>query len=78
VKLYGSVQRRRDGLTLGHAELEEHTQRIMPLTHQYAFEGTDHFDPEEVMKISQTIHFERCCQLTFYTVDILEVGTGDD
>jgi hypothetical protein len=50
----------------------------MPLTHQYAFGGMDHFDPEEVMKISQILHFERCYQLTFYTVDFLEVSTGDD
>jgi hypothetical protein len=50
----------------------------MSLAHQYAFGGTDHFDPEEVMKVSQILYFERCCQLTFYTVDFLEVGTGDD
>ena len=50
-KLDGSIQRRRDGLTLCHPELEEHTQHVMSLVDQYAFEGADHFDPEKVMKV---------------------------
>ena len=50
-KLDGSVQRSRDGLTVGHPEFEEHTQHIMALADQDAFGGTDHFDPEEVMKV---------------------------
>jgi hypothetical protein len=78
VKLYGSIQRRRDGLTFSHPELEEHTQPVVPLTHKYAFGGTDHFDPEEVMKISQILHFERCCKLALHAVDFLQVDTGDD
>jgi hypothetical protein len=44
---YGSVQRRRDGLTVSHPELEEHIQRIMLLADQYAFRSTDHFDPRK-------------------------------
>jgi RNA-binding protein YlmH len=58
--LYSSVQRRRDGLKVGHPELEEHIQCIMSLADQYAFKSTDHFDPEEVMKVSQILHVERC------------------
>jgi hypothetical protein len=54
----GSVQRCRDGLTIGHPELEEHTQHIMALANQYAFGGTDHFDPKEVMKVPQILHVE--------------------
>ena len=50
-KLHGSIQRSRDGLTVGHPELEEHTQHIMALADQYAFGGMDHFDAEEVMKV---------------------------
>ena len=50
-KLYGSVQRSRDGLTVGHLEFEEHTQHVMSLADQYAFGGADHFDPEKVMKV---------------------------
>ena len=46
-KLYGPIQRRRDGLTVGHPELEEHTQHVVSLADQYAFGGMDHFDPEE-------------------------------
>jgi hypothetical protein len=76
--LDGSVQRRRDGVTFGLPELEEHTQRIMTLAHQYAFGGTDHFDPKEVMKVPQILHFERSCKLTLYSVDFFEIGTGDD
>jgi hypothetical protein len=76
--LDGSVQRRRDGLTIGHPELEEHTQRIMALVDQYAFGGTDHFDPEEVMKVPQILHVERCYKLMLYSVDFVKIGTGDD
>jgi hypothetical protein len=51
----------------------------MPLIHQYAFGGgMDLFDPEEAMKISQILHFERCCQLASYTGGFPAVGTGDD
>jgi hypothetical protein len=56
--LDGVVQRRRDGLTIGHPELEEHIQRIMALADQYAFGGMDHFDPEEGMKVPQILHVE--------------------
>jgi hypothetical protein len=76
--LDGSVQRRRDGLTISHPELEEHIQHIMSLVDQYAFGSTDHFDPEEVIKVPQILHVERYCKLTFYSVDFLEIGTGDD
>ena len=68
-KLHGSVQRSRDGLTVGHPEFEEHTQHVMTLADQYAFGGTDHFDPEELMKVSQILHVERCCQLQLHAVD---------
>ena len=57
-KLDGSVQRSRDGLTVGHPEFEEHTQHVMTLADQYAFGGMDHFDPEEVMKVPQILHVE--------------------
>jgi hypothetical protein len=30
----------------------------MTLADQYAFGGTDHFDPEEVMKVLQILHVE--------------------
>jgi hypothetical protein len=76
--LYGSVKRCRDGLTVGHPELEEHIQRIMPLADQYAFKSMDHFDPEEVMKVSQILHVERCCKFTFHTADFIAIGTSDD
>jgi hypothetical protein len=68
---------RRDGLTVGHHELEEHIQHVMMLADQYTFGSTDHFDPEEITKVSQILHVERCCKLSFYSVDFLEVGTGD-
>ena len=70
-KLDGSVQRSRDRLTVGHPEFEEHTQHVMSfnLADQYAFGGTDHFDPEEVMKVPQILHVERCRQLELYVVD---------
>ena len=57
-KLDGSILRRRDELTIGHPEFEEHTQHIMTLADQYAFGGTDQFDPEEVMKVPQIVHVE--------------------
>ena len=44
-KLDGSIQRSRDRLTVRHPEFEKHTQDIMVLADQYAFGGTDHFDP---------------------------------
>jgi hypothetical protein len=78
VVLYGSVQRCRDGLTVGHPELEEHIQRIMPLADQYAFRSADYFDPKEVMKVSQILHVERCCEFALHTADFVEIGTGDD
>ena len=43
-----------DGLTVFHPKLEEHTQHIMSLADQYAFEGADHFDPDEVMKVPRS------------------------
>ena len=49
-KLDGFIQRSRDGLTVNHPELVEHTQHIMPLVDQYAFGVADHVDLEEVMK----------------------------
>ena len=58
VKLDGSIQRIRDGLTVGPSEFEEHTQHVMALADQYAFGGTDHFEPEELMKVPQILHFE--------------------
>jgi regulator of sigma D len=76
--LDSSVQRRRDGLTIGHPELEEHTQRIMALADQYAFGDIDHFNPWEVMKVPQILHVKRCCKLTLYSVDFIEINTGDD
>ena len=48
--------RSRDGLTGGHPEFEEHIQHVMTLADHYAFGGTDHFDPEEVMKVPQILH----------------------
>jgi hypothetical protein len=50
----------------------------MALADQYAFGGTDHFDPKEVMKVPQILHVERCCELMLYSVDFIEIGTGDD
>ena len=55
-KLNGSIQRSRDGLTIVHPEFEEHTQHIVSLADQYVFGGTDHFDPQEVMKVPQILH----------------------
>ena len=57
-KLDGSIQRSREGLTVCHPELQEHTQHVMSLADQLAFGGTDHFDPEEVMKVPQILHVE--------------------
>ena len=57
-KLNGSIQRGRDGLTIGHSEFEEHTQHVMLLVDQYAFGGMNHFDPEELMKVPQILHVE--------------------
>ena len=68
-KLHGSVQKSRDGLTVGHPEFEEHTQHIMSLADQYAFGGTNHFDPEEVMKVPKILHVERCRKLELHAVD---------
>jgi hypothetical protein len=76
--LYGSVQRRRDGPTVGYPELEEYIRRIMSLADEYAFTSADHFDPKEVMKFSQILHVERCCEFTLHTADFVEIGTGDD
>ena len=50
----------------------------MVLADQYAFGGKDHFDPEEVMKVPQILHVERCRKLELYAVDFTYVGTGDD
>ena len=36
-KLDGSIERSRDGITVCHPELEEHTQHVMSLVDQYAF-----------------------------------------
>ena len=52
------VKRSRDGFTIHDAELEEHIQHIMVLADQYAFGGSDHFDPKEVMKVPQILHLE--------------------
>ena len=68
-KLHGSVQRSRDGLTVGHPELEEHTQHVMSLADLYAFGGTNQLDPEEVMKVPQILHVELCRKLEFHAVD---------
>ena len=68
-KLHGSVQRIRDGLTVGHPEFEEHIQHVLSLADQYALGGTDHFDPEEVMKVPQILHIERRRKLLLYAVD---------
>ena len=57
-KLDDSIQRSRDGLTVCHPKLEEHTQHVMSLADQYAFGGTDHLDPEEVMKDPQILYVE--------------------
>ena len=69
VKLDGSIQRSRDGLTVGHPEFKEHPQHIMTLADQYAFGGTNHFDPEEVMKVPQILHVEQCRKLELHAVD---------
>ena len=34
-----------------------------PFLIKYAFGGADHFDPEEVMKVPQILHVERCHKL---------------
>ena len=68
-KLDSSIQRSRDGLTIGHPEFEEHTKHIMVLADQYAFGGADHFDPEEVMKVPYILHVERCRKLELHAVD---------
>ena len=54
----------------GHPELEELTQHVVSLADQYAFGGTDHFDPEEVMKVPQILHVERCRKLELHAVDL--------
>ena len=46
----------------------------MLLADHYAFGGTDHFDPEKVMKIPQILHVERCRQLQLHAVDFAEVA----
>ena len=38
----GSVQKSRDGLTVGHPEFEEHTQHITALDGKYAFGDEEH------------------------------------
>ena len=68
-KLDGSVQRSRDGLTVYHPEFEEHTQHVMTLANHYAFGGAYHIDPEEVMKIPQILHVERCRKLELHAVN---------
>ena len=50
-----TVLLRGDSLTIGHPELEEHTQHVIPLGVQIGG-GTDHFYPEEVMKVPQILH----------------------
>ena len=65
-KLHGSVQRSRDGLTIYHPDLEEHTQHVMSLVDQYAFGGADHFDLEKVKKV---LHVRRYCKLELYTIN---------
>ena len=68
-ELDGSIQRSRDGFTIGHLVFEEHTQHVMPLADQYAFGATDHSDPEEVMKVPQILHVERCRKLELHAVN---------
>ena len=50
----------------------------MSLDDQYAIGGTDHFDPEEVMKVPKILHVERCRKLELYAVNLTNVGAGDD
>ena len=61
-KLYGSIQRSRDRLTVCHT-------RVMSLADQYAFADADHFDPEEVMKVPKILHVERCRKLKLHGVN---------
>ena len=57
-KLEIPLRRSGDGFTIHHTKLEEHIQHIMVLADQYAFGGSDHFDPEEETKVSQIIHLK--------------------
>jgi hypothetical protein len=50
----------------------------MSLADQYAFRSADYFDPKEVMKVSQILHVEQCCEFALHTADFVEIGTGDD
>ena len=50
----------------------------MALADQYAFGGTDHFDPEEVMKVSKILHFEQCRKLRLDATDFVQVATDND
>ena len=77
-ELHIPVQRSQDRFAFCHTEFEEHTQHIMPLTDQYAFQGANHFNPEEVMKVAEIIHFKRCRKLGFDATYFIQVGAGDD
>ena len=48
-------------------------EHVMLLADQYAFGGADHFDPEEVMKVPQILHVERCRKLELHAVMLISV-----
>ena len=47
------------------------TTIIRSYSTQYAFVGVDYFDPEEVMKVPQVLHVERCHNLGLYAADFV-------
>ena len=56
-KLHIPVQRSPDRFSFRNTKFEEYTQHIMRLIDQYAFRVADLFDPEEVMKVTEILHF---------------------
>ena len=50
----------------------------MSLRQEYAVGGVDHFDPKEVMKVPQVLHFECGQQLGHHAGDFGKLGRGDD
>ena len=44
----------------------------MALTNHNALQGADHFDPKEIMKVSEILHFEQCCEFRLDVVDFFQ------
>ena len=78
VKLQVSIERSGEGSIIRHSELVQHIQEVMFLSKQCAIWGVDHFDPKEVMKVPQVLHFECGQQLGHHAGDFGKLGRGDD